>query len=329
MPADRAPIVRLLTTGGTIATTVDPGGRSAPTLVGARLAERAAVSGVTVEAIEIGRHPSWSLDPLAMADIAVAARDAARDPGIAGVVVTHGTTTLEYTAFLADLFLDGPCPIVLTGAMRRADDPDPDGPGNLRDAITVAASGAARDFGAVVVFAGRVISARHAWKAHRSQPDAFVDLAGDLGRVADGHVAIDRTVGRLRPFSGRLDPRVALVKAVPGQDGVFVRTAVETGAHGLVIEALPGAGGIPPAMREEVGRAAEDLPIVLASRAPYGRLPDQPHGGTGEPLLDLPLLSAGGLTAEQAWLLLMAVLAETADDAALRRRFHATVAAMT
>lgn len=329
MAANRTPVVRLLTTGGTIATTVDAGGRSAPTLAGARLAERATVSGVTVEAIEIGRHPSWSLDSQAMADIAVAARDAARDPAIAGVVVTHGTTTLEYTAFLADLFLDASSPVVLTGAMRRADDPDPDGPGNLRDAITVAASGGARDLGAVVVFAGRVISARHAWKAHRSDRDAFVDLAGDLGRVAGGDVAIDRAVGRLRPFGGRLDSRVALVKAVPGQDGVFVRTAVAAGAHGLVIEALPGAGGIPPAMREEVGRAAEDLPVVLASRAPYGRLPDQPLGGTGEPLLGVPLLSGGGLTAEQAWLLLMAVLAEAADGAEARRRFLATVAAMT
>jgi L-asparaginase/Glu-tRNA(Gln) amidotransferase subunit D len=111
-------------------------------------------------------------------------------------------------------------------------------------------------------------------------------------------------------------------------DGRLVEAVTADGENrGLVIEGLPGAGGVPPAMIPAVAAAARRLPVVVASRAPFGRLPDIPTGGTGEPLRDLGLLSAGSLSAEQAWLLLMAVLGE-ADEAveeaatkSIRRRY--------
>ena len=155
-----------------------------------------------------------------MAGIATAARDAARQPEVRGVVVTHGTTTLEYTAFLADLFLDVDTPVVFTGAMRRADHADPDGPRNLRDAVEVAASDEARGDGALVVFSGRILHASGAWKARRMDLDAFVDLGGQLGRVSNGLIEVAATSEprgrRPDPFAGRIDPNVALIKAVPG-----------------------------------------------------------------------------------------------------------------
>jgi L-asparaginase/Glu-tRNA(Gln) amidotransferase subunit D len=103
--------------------------------------------------------------------------------------------------------------------------------------------------------------------------------------------------------------------------GEMLRLLPDTTA-GLVVEALPGAGGIPPGMLLALVDVARRLPVVIAPRAPFGRLPPNPTGGTGEPLADAPFLSCGPLTAEQAWLLLMLVLGEHPDTDAARARFE-------
>ncbi|HET8787058.1 MAG TPA: asparaginase [Candidatus Limnocylindrales bacterium] len=315
----------VLTTGGTIATTRDPlTRRSSPTL-GARIADAVDVDGIELSVEEASNVASWRLEPDDMARIAVRAAALADTPGVDGVVVTHGTTTLEYTAFLANLVVRGDIPIVLTGAMRRADDPEPDGPANLRDAVLVAAASEARGLGALVVFAGRILGGGRVWKANRSEGDAFVDLSGhDVGFIREGRVEVrDRPV-RPQPFSGRLDTRVRLVKLVPGADGAGIQAAAAGDVRGLVVEALPGSGGVPPGAVDALRQAAARMPTVIASRAPFGHLPDAPTGGTGEPLAELPLLSAGSLSAEQAWLLLMLVLGETERSGeAARKRFEA------
>jgi L-asparaginase len=319
----KRPIVELLTTGGTIAT-IGPHGStgSHPALDAAELS--AAVEGDRIElrARELMRVPSWTMDPSTMLEIAIAARDAARKPDVAGVVVTHGTTTLEYTAFLVHLIQHGSTPIVITGAMRRADDPDADGPSNLRAAVRVAASDEACGLGPLVVFGGRVLAGLTVWKAHRTALDAFDDLAGDVGRVQDEGMIVDRRPSPGPGLSGKLDPAVAFIKAVPGMDGQLIETAT-VDAHGLVIEALPGAGGIPPGMLAAVRAAARTIPVVVAPRAPFDRAATDPTGGTGEPLAGIDLLSPGRLTAETAWLLLMATLGETGAAGPARARFRA------
>jgi L-asparaginase len=323
LAATEAPLVTLIATGGTISTTTNASGKSAATLTASDLEALARLAGVRLVARDADRRASWMLSPGDMAGIAVAARDAAAGTASGGVVVTHGTTTLEGTAFLCDLFLAGDAPIVLTGAMRRADDPEPDGPANLADAIRVAADPKARGLGALVVFAGRILSGGSVWKAQRTDRDAFVDLAGDVGRVTGSEVVISRSVPRRPVFSGRIDERVGFVKAVPGARGELIDAALAGDARGLVIEALPGAGGIPPGMLPALARASATLPVVLASRAPYGVQSGTPTGGTGEPLAGLALLSAGSLTAEQALLLLMVALADGRNDTEVRARFRA------
>jgi L-asparaginase len=315
------PRVRLIATGGTIATTFDSSsGHTAPRLSADEIAALASELEAEIDAESLGTQPSWALDPPAMVEIARHARDAARKPGVDGVVVTHGTTTLEYTAFLADAILNTATPVVLTGAMRQADSPQADGPRNLRDAINVAKSAAARDRGALVVFHGRVIAGSRAWKARRLDDDAFLDTVGDVGTVDGDVVQITGSADRYGPFTGTLESQVGLVKVVPGMDPSVIRQ-LPTETAGLVVETLPGAGGIPPAMQRDLIVLAEQLPVVIAPRAPFGRLPRKPTGGTGEPLRDAPLLSCGPLTAEQAWLLLMLVLGENSEPAAARARF--------
>ena len=324
---DEAALKKLvvLTTGGTIATTTDPVSRhSAPTL-GSHVVDMVDLDGVELQVEEASQTASWRLQPSDMARIALRAATLADLPDVDGVVITHGTTTLEYTAFLADMVLRGDTPVVLTGAMRRADEAEPDGPANLRDAVSVASSTEARGLGALVVFAGRILRAGHVWKANRADKDAFVDLNGsDVGLVRDGAVEIrDRPI-RPEPFAGRLDPRVRAVKLFPGGDGTDIRAAAAGDVRGLVVEALPGSGGVPPGAVETLRDVAARIPVVIASRAPFGYQPPAPTGGTGEPLADIPLLSAGSLSAEQAWLLLMLVLGETKEfGESARRRFEA------
>jgi L-asparaginase len=315
--------VRLLTTGGTISTADDPAtGRSRPALDGAAIAALSADT--AVQAVELVRSPSWALSLPDMQAVALAIRDEARTAAFCGLVVTVGTSALEYLSYLTDLFLDTDVPVVFTGAMRTADALAPDGPGNLRDAFAVARSEDARDRGALVCFAGRVMSARGVWKRHRDANDAFVDLGGDLGTVIEGRVRYTRASAPRLNLRGEIDPTVGMVKAFPGADGTLLDALTGQGVRGLVLEGLPGAGGVPPAMQAALRRAVESGALVaISSRAPYGRVPTPPTGGTGSPLDVLPLLSAGNLSTEKAWVLLSAVLGQTRDGAEARALFGA------
>ncbi len=317
-------VIRLLATGGTIATVADPAsGTTRPARTVKDLLEGLAPPpGFSFEARQLSNVPSWSLSPHDMQGIALAVRDAARDPRVRGVVVTHGTATLEYTAFLADLFLDTRTPVVFTGAMRRADSLDSDGPANLKDAVRVAANGMAQGLGVVVCFAGRVIAARDAWKEHRNSLDTFVATSGDVGRVTGRRVRIFRRPERRHVFSGHIEPAVALVKAYPGAGSGDVQGFTRAGLRGLVVEGFPGAGGIPARMAAGlVTAAAHGTTVVVASRAPRGTLPPEIDGGTGQPLRGTGFLSAGELTAEKAWVLLMAVLGDATEADRVRGLF--------
>lgn len=320
MPESR--FVTLLATGGTIATVTAEGGRTAPSIAAGGLAALAAGAGLPVRAEQVSQAPSWALAPDEMWGLAERARDAARTPGCIGVVVTHGTSTLEYGAFFADLALDSDTPVVFTGAMRRADDPQGDGPRNLLASVRVAASPEARARGALVCFAGDILAARDVWKAERDAERAFIGLGGAVGEVSDQRVRFFRDTPRSPTFAGAIDTRVALVKAYPGSGGAAVEAVLSAGATGLVLEGMPGAGGVPPGMRDALAHATERCRlVVLASRAPFGRIPDT-GGGTGLPLRGLALVSAGALTAEKAWVLLCVVLGCIRDDDEAKRRFE-------
>lgn len=315
--------VRLITTGGTIATTTKAN-RTAARLSANELIHRTVTDhdvDATVKIEEILQVPSWSLDARAMSQIAMTVRAAAREPEVSGVVMTHGTTTMEYSAYLADLFVDTDVPVVFTGAMRNADAPDADGPRNLADALRVAIHDGSRSIGVVVCFAGKVFGARDVRKNHREALDAFT--GGSLGTIGESGFNLVNQPRRPRIFKEPIEPNVGMVKAFPGCGRDQIDLLVAGGSRGIVVEGLPGSGGIPPEMQPGLRDAAQKgLPVVVASRAPLGRVPSPPTGGTEAPLQDMDLISAGDLTTEKAWVLLMAVLGETSDRQALRKIWH-------
>jgi L-asparaginase len=306
--------VALLTTGGTIASHTGDTGVIA-TDGPAELRARLGPHDVTFVAREVLRLGSYRFAEGDLREVARAALAAAADPAIAGVVVTHGTDTMEETAFLTDAVHDGPAPIVFCGAQRDASQPDGDGPRNLVDALRLAADPAARGLGAMVCMAGRAWPARYAVKVDAARLDAFrAPEAGPLATLAGGAVRVHARPcrdGLLPP--ALLDaslPRVDVVTAYAGADGTLVRAALAAGARGLVVAGF-GAGNVTPDMADALAHAITDgVPVLIASRCPDGATQPLYGGpGGGASLAAAGALFAGRLRPAHARLLLALALA--------------------
>jgi L-asparaginase len=275
---------------------------------------------VTVERLD--GVPSHDLAPVDMQRIALRARDVGEMDGVSGVIVIHGTATLEYTSFLTDLFIQPGHPVVFTGATPRStQDRRVDVDENLRDAALVALQAGASGHGVLVCFAGQVHVARDAWKIKRMDPNPFIGLRAASGSIAGGSLSLGPR-DRARALSGKIDPRVAVVRAYPGAGSEPMQAAIRSRALGVVIEGFPGAGPVPSTMVPSIRDATQrGVIVVLSSRAPHGAIPSPPTGGTGDPLAHLGLISAGRLTTEMAMVLLMAALGEDSSLAAVKRCF--------
>lgn len=239
-----------------------------------------------------------------------AARDAARR-GI-GVVVTHGTDTLEETAMLCDVIHDADAPIVFTGAIRPATAPGADGPANLADAVAVAASEPAAGLGVLVVFGGEIHHARCVRKTDTTSLVAFSSpQTGPLGRVTEGHPTIWSRVPRNPTLDPEvLDRRVLIVPTAAGDDGTLARAALATEPDGVVIGTL-GAGHLSPAQLGLWGQAAERIPVVAYCRPERGVVLTGTYGypGSEQDLRVTGIVPAGFLSPQAARMKLLACLA--------------------
>ncbi|MCZ0978444.1 asparaginase domain-containing protein [Streptomyces diastatochromogenes] len=181
----------VISTGGTIASRWQGTGYAADASGDDVLATAPLPEDVTVEVVDLFNVNSSRMTSAHQLALLRTVHETLADPGVDGIVVTHGTDTLEETAFLLDLHHTDPRPVVLTGAQRPFGTGDGDGPGNLYDALQVAAS--VRDLGVLVVFDGRVHAARGTVKTQTLAADAFSDPSAErLGRVGFSRVDIER-----------------------------------------------------------------------------------------------------------------------------------------
>lgn len=271
--------------------------------------------GVTLEAQDVLRVNSYLLTPADMADVVKAVQKALGDPGVLGVVVTHGTDTMEETAFLADLVHDDPRPVVFTGAQRAADAPDTDGPRNLADAITIAADERARDRGVLIAFDGAVFAARGVRKTQTLAAAAFGNPdSGPIGQVRAGSIAFTAMPEpRPRVELTELDVRVDIVALYPGADTAALDAVVAAGAAGVVLEAT-GAGNANPQIRDAVARlTAAGIVVALSTRVHAGPVTALYGNGGGVDLVDAGAIPTGLLRPSQARILLTALLAQHRD----------------
>jgi L-asparaginase len=327
MRASGSPCVAVFGLGGTIAMTQGPGGGVSPVLSASDLV--AAVPGLSdlraeLRVRDFRNKPGASLDFADLYELAAAIDEVLKD-GCVGAVVTKGTDTIEEVAYVLDLLLPTDSPVVVTGAMRNPTMAGADGPANILAATRVAASPCARGLGCLVVLNDQIHAARWVQKAHTGSPAAFVSQDyGPLGHVIEGHVHIPVQIRRQSPALSpvpRRSAQIGLATIAFGDDGTLIEAIAEH-VDGLVVAAF-GAGHVPAAVVPVLGKLAEHIPVVLASRTGAGPVHRVTYSfpGSERDLLARGLISAGYLDPLKARILLHLLIASGAGDAQIREAF--------
>lgn len=319
--------ILVLHTGGTIAMHEDEHGGVTPgetnPLAAADLQLPADIELTTEEIFNI---PSPHVTPTHMLQLSQRIARA-EQAGIDGVVVTHGTDTLEETAYFLDLTLDAEVPVVVTGAMRSSNEIGTDGLYNFRSAIRVAASPAARGKGCLVVMNDEIHTARFVTKTHTTNVATFrTPTFGPIGLVTKGGARFFQALIHQQVADvTRADFKVPLIKAYAGMDGMLL-DALPEDVDGLVIEAL-GAGNLPPATLPALQRLLDrNVPIVLVSRCFNGVAEDvYAYPGGGVELKKMGLVFCQGLNGQKARIKLIVGLGSGQHGQALADYLHTAV----
>lgn len=309
-----------LTTGGTIAMKRGPMvGGAVPSLKGQDFLSLLPRNEYQVVFEEFANLPSSHLTTPMIIELIRRVEARVQLPDVAGVVLTHGTDTLEETAYLLDLTIATAKPIVVTGAMRTANAVGYDGIANLAAAIRIAGSEAAQDQGVLVAFNEQIFAAAQVQKVHSQALGAFAaPSGGPVGSTASGSPMFFQRVGQRQTIAlNRLEEPVDLLVVTQGGDDRLLRSSIESGARGIVIEAL-GSGRVPPWWLPLIQNArARGIPVVITTRAGAGDLGDEyGYVGAYHDLRRLGCLFAPGLNGPKARVKLMLALGavKVADD---------------
>jgi L-asparaginase len=323
-------MIAMVFTGGTISMRIDPRAGGAVPALDARdmLAAARGIEDVApLRVEEWGRFPGPHMDAARMWALRARLLELLADATIDGIVVTHGTDTIEETAYLIARSVQTTKPIVFTGAMRNLSELGWDGPANLVDSVRVAADPDARGAGVLLVMNGRAYSASDVTKAHTHVLDAFESPGlGPVAEVDDEAVIFRRALPTQRPIlaPAALATPVDIVTAWAGADDRLLHAVLPT-AQAVVVAAL-GRGNLPPAMANALGAWRElGKPVVITSRTGRGRV-GQTYGydGGGRRLGELGAIFAGAQRPSQARIDLMLALGAGLTGDALRAVFDDT-----
>lgn len=314
----QSPHVVLLATGGTISSRIQSasGGATVATDSGNQiLGSLRSPPLYPVCVVDVFHEGSYLLTFGDMIEVCAMIGKALSNPMVRGIVVTHGTDTMEETAYLADLTHNDPRPVVFTGAQRSADSPEPDGPGNLSKAIALAGSPEANGRGVMLCFAGEIFPARGVRKTQTFDLHAFTNPDfGSAGSItAAGEIRMGEVLPRLDPLPLPLpgagkNLRVDVVAAYPGADSVLLLAALNAGAAGVVLQAT-GSGNANRAMCEAIAKAtAGGVVVVTSTRVHAGPVVPVYGTGGGKDLVAAGAIPSGLLRPSQSLILLSLLL---------------------
>lgn len=311
--------VAIVFTGGTISMTVDEKvGAAIPSLSGEQI--MAMVTNIDkvadIEIYNFDEIPGPHITPERMMELRDYINNILENDSVTGVVVTHGTDSLEETAYFLDLTLNTQKPVIVTGAMRSSSELGYDGPSNLAAAVCTAISDEAYNKGVLVVLSNEVLLASEATKTNTLTLNTFKSLScGPLGIVDCDQLVLSRNiVDRQFIDTNSVVSKVALIKSCVGMDETFIKFAADQEFKGIVIEAM-GRGNIPPGMLRGVEYArSKNIPVVVSTRCHSGRVFDS-YGylGSGRDLRNLGCIFAGELPGQKARIKLMLALGKTND----------------
>ena len=313
--AQDKPTVQFIATGGTIAMKIDPVKNApVPAISGDDLLATVPDVGkyAKIEVNNLSNVPSDYMDPTRWVQLTAAVQAALAKDGVAGVIVSHGTDTLEETAYWLDLTVQSPKPIVLIGAQRNASVSDFDGPRNLLNAVRIAVDPQSTNKGAMLAMNNQINAARYVTKTHTANVETF--RSGEFGFL--GEVYPDKVIYASNPvrrqhiaIQAQTMPDVEIFPMYGGANGQALRQAVDRGVKGIVIDAL-GMGNMNVPMLDAAKYAiSKGVPAVITTRVHNGRvMPSYGFEGGGKTSFDAGAVMAGDLKAPKARILLMLAL---------------------
>jgi len=302
-------------------------GGAIPYYVGEQILEKIpeAKKLANIECYDFGKYPGPHITPELMFELSSKVKQFLKGNKYRGIIITHGTDTLEETAYLLDLTINSEVPIVLTGSMKNSSEPDWDGPKNLLDSINICKSPNARNLGVLVCLDGDINAASEVTKTYTEEIDSFHSLDfGALGFVQNERVIINRLPRKLETISAnKIIPNVDMLTVYAGMTDKFFRYSADSGVEGIVVEAL-GVGNVPPAAFEGIKYAVDKkIPVVLVSRCPAGETLDiYGYQGAGKHLHNIGVIFTDYLNGQKARIKLMLALGMSKDHEELRKMFE-------
>lgn len=315
--------VLVVFTGGTIAMRKDAAsGGAVPALSGEDILAYDPTLGevAEIEVYNFGQYPGPHMNPGRMFELSQLLREQLKRPEIDAAVVTHGTDTLEETAYLTDLRHDSPKPVAFVGAMRHSSELGFDGPANLHAAVRTVVDPGAPGRGVFVVLNQLIHAASEATKTDTQQVETFQSpVFGPLGYVDADRIVWPRRLERRSVILGdRLETRVELLKMYSGFGTLLFDALVQYGAKGIIVEGT-GQGNVPPECLPGLQRAIDaGAAVVITTRCHHGRVHDTyAYEGSGKDLRHRGAWFCGRLPGHKARIKLMAALglAGTRDTA--------------
>jgi L-asparaginase len=320
--------ILIVFTGGTFSMMIDEKtGGAVPRYSGSELLNMIPVakSLANIECYDFGKYPGPHVTPELMLELSKIIINKLLTKKYDGVIVTHGTDTLEETAYFLDLSIKTEIPIVVIGAMKNSSELDWDGPLNLIDAIHICLNNNSKNLGVLVCLNGEINAASEVTKIFSDSVESFKSLDfGTLGFVQNGRVIYNRLPRNLETIQcDKIITNVDLITVCAGMNDKFFKFSADSNVDGIIVEAL-GVGNVPPLVFEGIKYAVEKgTPVVLTSRCPAGETDDvYSYPGAGKHLHNIGVIFSDYLNGQKARIKLMLVLGITKKHEEIKKYFE-------